>query len=169
MKNLFFLAILAVIFIACEKEPPAFGDTYQGGTIFYINEKEGYGLIVYPTEISSGICWSEVYGLIEAYDSDNGEINTEKIINYPGTGNCAAKLCDDFEGGGYTDWYLPASNELGNLRLSFLFEDMFTVYHFWASTEINNIYAANFPYNGWNDFLLKSNSHHVFAIRRYDL
>jgi hypothetical protein len=34
------------------------------------------------------------------------------IINQSGHTNSAAKICDDYTAGGYTDWYLPAIFEL---------------------------------------------------------
>jgi uncharacterized delta-60 repeat protein len=42
----------------------------------------------------------------------NGATNSQNIISRPNHTTSAAKLCDDYTGGGFTDWYLPAIFEL---------------------------------------------------------
>lgn len=42
----------------------------------------------------------------------NGATNSQNIISRPNHTTSAAKLCDDYTGGGFTDWYLPGIFEL---------------------------------------------------------
>ena len=44
----------------------------------------------------------------------NGSSNTNTIISQPWHVSSAAKLCKDYRGGGYTDWYLPSLTELNH-------------------------------------------------------
>ena len=41
--------------------------------------------------------------------------NTERIIANQGPGNYAAQLCANYQGGGYSGWYLPSKYELNLL------------------------------------------------------
>ena len=52
-------------------------------------------------------------------------------------GNFAAKVCADFQGGGYGDWYLPSKSEL---NLMYNQKDViggFANALYWSSTEYN--------------------------------
>lgn len=51
--------------------------------------------------------------LIEAIGT--GLSNTNLIVAAYGAGTYAAKLCRDYNGGGFTDWFMPSLGELGAL------------------------------------------------------
>jgi len=106
------------------------GKTYQGGKIFYIlvdgdlgyDANVQHGLIAATSDQSTGIQWyNGSYTTTGATGTaiGTGLDNTNKIIASQGnTGSYAAKLCRDFRGGGYTDWYLPSKDELNKLYLN---------------------------------------------------
>jgi hypothetical protein len=72
----------------------------------------------------------------------NGYENTEVIVatlDALGENNYAAKVCADLEGGGYSDWYLPALGELMPMLTHFgkYGENNFNTSLYWSSTEVS--------------------------------
>lgn len=101
------------------------GEAYGGGVIFYLwkeNNGTEHGLIcsledLSYTNVDSGQIWSNINNAAvdlsnEMMSSWDGNQNTEDIVNQPGHATSAAKLCQDYIGGGLTDWYLPSIDEL---------------------------------------------------------
>ncbi|CAN1562277.1 hypothetical protein MCEGE10_02706 [Flavobacteriaceae bacterium] len=91
------------------------GELYGGGIVVSIWKTNGieHGLIASLTDIGSSI-WSNITTDIgiTAQSSNNGQANTNAIIAQAGHITSAAKLCNDYTSGGYSDWYLPAHWEL---------------------------------------------------------
>lgn len=93
------------------------GELYGGGIIVYV-WKEGnneHGLIASLTDYVSLSAWSNITNIeigLTASSQNDGQMNTNAIINQIGHSSSAAKLCDDFVSGGYDDWYLPSAMEL---------------------------------------------------------
>jgi hypothetical protein len=74
----------------------------------------GAPLYISPTNNSSGAIWGcdgTAVG-VGAQSSSNGSGNTTAIIGACSTTGIAAKICSDLDYGGYTDWYLPAREQL---------------------------------------------------------
>jgi hypothetical protein len=106
------------------------GKTYQGGKIFYIlvdgdlgyDANVQHGLIAATSDQGTAIQWyNGSYNTtgVTGTAIGTGLDNTNKIIASQGnTGSYAAKLCRDFRGGGYTDWYLPSKDEIYKLYLN---------------------------------------------------
>ena len=97
------------------------GDAYQGG--FYAgqisttgNSIADYNLVVGPksTAQSSAITWSSSTSATPGADSAiNGPQNTaDMVADGDATVYPAAHFCNDLVTGGFSDWYMPAKNEV---------------------------------------------------------
>jgi hypothetical protein len=130
--------------------PPAIGDTYQGGFVFYLDGSGG-GLIAALSDQSSGIQWHNGADSITdatATAIGTGSSNTDSIIDDQGVieTSYAAGLARAHDGGAYTDWFLPSKDELNLMRQNIgqgstsasgnvgEFLDGF----YWSSTEYSN-------------------------------
>jgi hypothetical protein len=92
--------------------PAAIGDAYGGGFFAGQINVSGtkYNLVIAPkaTEYSSQT-WG-AYGVSTGYTSPiTGPVNSAGEAGY---GYQASSVCESLNYGGYTDWYLPARNEL---------------------------------------------------------
>lgn len=141
MKALPALVALALL-CACNKNDPAplpskIGETYQGGIVFYIDGTGKHGLIAATADQSSSATWwNGSFIETKATSTTDGKANTDKIVAALGsTGDYAARLCRQYKGGGYTDWYLPSSEELGKLFNQRTVVGGFSTHIYWSSTE----------------------------------
>jgi len=99
------------------------GELFGGGVVFSVSKNangEEHGLVVslIDNHSGSGIPWSNVTSLAvggAARSSWNGQANTSAIIAQNGHSASAAKVCSEYNGGGFNDWYLPASDQLDKL------------------------------------------------------
>jgi hypothetical protein len=141
--------------------PPAIGDTYQGGVVFYLDGSGG-GLIAALSDQSSGIQWHNgAYTTTGATDFaiGTGSSNTDLIIasqgGAAGSYTYAAGVCADYtvDDGGvtYDDWFLPSEDELnemydnigqGNTSASGNVGGFFEA-NYWSSTENDLHYARS--------------------------
>lgn len=96
------------------------GELFGGGIVFYVDETGQHGLILSTEDLSSGgdftVPWDfngttpVISGAASSWD---GASNTAAIVTSRGTGGVyAARLCDEYTGGGFTDWYLPSAREI---------------------------------------------------------
>ena len=157
------------------------GDYSQGGQVAYIlvSGDPGYdantqhGLIAATSDQGSGIIWyNGSYTTTGATGTaiGTGLSNTNAIIaSQLNTGSYAAKLCRDFRGGGYTDWYLPSKDELAKLyAMKQLGFGGFSTYYYWSSTEFNSNYARHQIFlNGTQGYINKYSTFYVRAIRAF--
>jgi|WetSurMetagenome_2_1015567.scaffolds.fasta_scaffold50145_3 hypothetical protein len=96
------------------------GELFEGGIVFWVDNTGQHGLIVSLVDISSSSLWSNVTSTMigtPAESSWNGQGNSTAIMGQSGFTYGAAKLCDDYSNanyntGIYSDWYLPAIDEL---------------------------------------------------------
>jgi hypothetical protein len=143
------LILISFLAISCQSSEAVYelGDTGPaGGLIFYVNESDSDGwkyLEAAPSDQGSDIAWGCSGTLIDGADGSavgTGAQNTIDTIAGCGTAGIAARLCDDLELGGYSDWYLPSRDELNllytNLSKNGLggFDD--PAPH-WSSTEVD--------------------------------
>ena len=131
------------------------GEFYGGGIIVamwkYPSNVFNY-LIMSTSDISSSSVWSNVsLTASNATSEHNGTSNTNSIIAQSGHLSSAAKLCDDYTGGGFTDWYLPSITELNNAFNSsqaidsVLGNDLLKD-NYWSSTESGNSTAYSYEF-----------------------
>ena len=161
----------------------AIGDAYGGGKIAYIlvSGDPGYdpavqhGLIAATDDQSTGIVWAiaayqgtSITGTLNILGS--GLANTDKIIAQNGTGiTYAAGLARSYNGGGYTDWYLPSYDELNKLYLNKAFIGGFFGFNFyWSSSEhaANEVWYQNFS-NGLTGCFTKATTQYVRVVRSF--
>jgi hypothetical protein len=100
----------------------AIGDTYQGGVVFYLDGSGG-GLIAALSNQSDGLQWyngSNVTTNATGTAIGTGSANTDAIIAVQGTTQTdyAAGLARAYNGGGYTDWFLPSKDALNQMYLN---------------------------------------------------
>jgi hypothetical protein len=161
------------------------GDNYGGGKVAYIFTSldpgyvlnEIHGIIAAPTDQSSGIEWFNgtivSTGAIQN-DLGTGLSNTSKIINKQGGKalNYAAGIANAYNGGGFTDWFLPSKDELYKLYLNKDKIGGFDIFYpkYWSSSEgpsLGNIMAQimNDPGNQYTESYNTKNR--VRAIRLF--
>ena len=165
------------------------GMPYQGGIIFYILqpndngyiENETHGLIASTIDQSKRITWwngkyiscgTEITGKAPTEIGYGcGKANTNSIIQSQGNnGSYAAKICRDYQGGGYSDWYLP-----NDIELLKMFDEKTTLQlndgFYWSSQETTSEEVIcvgiidKVTVNAYNDY--KHNTYHIRAIRAF--
>jgi len=112
--------------------------------------------------------WSVSTGTDEPADSaSDGEANTNNLIS-PDPANPAAQRCYDMVYKCYSDWYLPAKDQLNALYGQKATVGGFIANGYWSSTEDNTT-------NGWNQNFTngaqnndgKTNAYYVRCVRSY--
>jgi hypothetical protein len=125
-------------------------------------------LMVHPTDNGTGVAWGCVGVVTNAIDDWNGRANTALIVN-----NCTAPtaghLCNNLVAFGFSDWYLPANNQLDCMRNEAAFIGGFANTGYWSSTEGAGFLSANarmrtFP-SGLSGVFSKNNSYNVRCVR----
>jgi hypothetical protein len=128
------------------------GELFGGGIVVSVwKDAQGveHGLIASLTDLSAGIPWTtpafqNIAIGSSAQSSKDGLSNTNAIVAQAGAGTTyAAGLCKAYNAGGFTDWYLPAINELKQCYFSHLIvnevlgdTNSFQLNYYWSSTEI---------------------------------
>ncbi|KTD53680.1 protein with a bacterial immunoglobulin-like domain protein [Legionella santicrucis] len=153
---------------------PQIGQSYGGG-IIACSWGGLLSLIAAPTDISSGIMWGGTGTAIGlgAQSTIDGASNTQAIVNTLGLSNSyAAGLCATYNGGGYTDWFLPSSEQLHCLWSYYAnIGGFYPGGDYWSSTESseNSTYNAiteNFLY-GVQSNVDKSAPLRVRCVRQF--
>ena len=104
------------------------GELFGGGVVFYVYKDangQEHGLVVSLNNQGGSVNWSNIDTSTVgegAQSSWDGASNTNAIIAQAGHTSSAALTCKNYTGGGFTDWYLPAIDEL-----KLLFSNRFNV------------------------------------------
>ena len=161
------------------------GESFGGGVVFHVYKDAlgvEHGLIVSLTDLSTAAPWG-LYGtdVPNCESSWNGAANTAAIIAAGVEVGSAAQLCDVYEAGGFTDWYLPAIDELNlmynakynlNQSLSQIAGgapfDLNANPFYWSSSEGNSTNAWGFLFSGgYTSSNYKDYSLYVRAVRAF--
>ena len=110
--------------------PLMVGTTYQGGIIFYLFQSgdpgyvagQTHGLIASTSDQAIYTDWKNNGGFTNIATGTGigtGLANTNAIISIHGSSaSYAAGFARAYNGGGYTDWYLPSRDELYKMHIS---------------------------------------------------
>jgi hypothetical protein len=177
------LSVLIVLSSGCKKDEEeddnrtfTVGESYGGGIIFFV-ENIGisagkHGLIAATSNQSNAPWGCEGTYIIGTSNSvGTGQANTSAIVNNCSTAGIAARICDQLELNGFSDWFLPSKDELNlmynNLHLQGL-GNFQTNAPYWSSSQFNevNAFAGSFG-DGTGHFVTKSSAIYVRAIRAF--
>lgn len=157
------------------------GDFYQGGIIVYMlkpgdpgfSSSVPHGLIAPPTDQGAAIWGCDGADLAGANQSviGSGFQNTIDILAGCSQSNIAARICDNLVFNGYSDWYLPSSEELLKILTSDNIGNFANTYYsnsyYWSSTEVSATSARLVTVNSTFANPNKSNQNRVLAIRSF--
>lgn len=151
------------------------GDSYMGGITCYLDATGQHGLVVTPTDLSTGIKWYDgpnsqlqTSTTIDYTAYGMGQTNTTDIITHWGTGVYAAYMCDTLTLNGYTDWYLPSRRELYYMISNLYSSGTLASARYWSSTEGGNTASwALDVVSGSESTMSKSSLLHVRAVRSF--
>lgn len=168
------------------------GKLYGGGIVFYVDQTGGHGLIASLDDLDggSGAAWSNIINIeigASAQSMTDGASNTTAITGQAGHTSSAAKLCEDYAGGSFTDWYLPSNRELYLLASQDILIDQIldndgdpstngfsqeyispTYGRYWSSTEHHSLSAWSYYfYNGYSSNYYKNYAYRVRAVRAF--
>lgn len=140
------------VFTTTTPSTPYIGQNYAGGIIFYLDGSGEHGLVCASTD-QGGAAWGcEGSSIPTSTAFGTGATNTAAIVASCGEANIAAKICDNLELNGYSDWFLPATDELYFMYINLHAKGLgsFSNNWYWSSSESNASqgYVRDFSYNG---------------------
>ncbi len=160
------------------------GEFLGGGIVFYVYNNGNHGLIASLSDVHDGISWGDgAINIINSESEYDGPSNTESIVTQLGSdSHHAAKICDAYTGGGFSDWYLPSIWEL-----NLLFNEAFIISlklnsdtnpatkgfslstNYWSSTErsTSEAWHQNFGFDYQHSNNSKIYLHRVRAVRKF--
>lgn len=157
------------------------GQSYGGGVIAYLLQPGdiGYdpsvqhGLIAATADQSTSVPYDPTPTFHAAGGTaiGTGKVNTNNILNESGYTSTAALAAHNYTGGGYSDWYLPSLDELGQLYNNRAAIGGFSTGFYFSSSES---YASGyhialgwyFLYGYWTN-LYQNYSYSVRAVRAF--
>lgn len=193
IKSPLLLLLCCFIILSCEKKENIdnekentevnsnvkLGDFVSGGYVFYIKPDKSGGLVFAPSDVTDNtVAWGckglQISGL--SAEVGDGIKNTQTIVSSCSETNTAAKLCDLYASGGFSDWALPSEKELG-LIISVCYEANSIVKnehklnpndYYWTSTQVdNNTAIVNMGKGQLKTGKFRDDKHRVRAIRSF--
>lgn len=163
------------------------GDFYEGGVVFYLDETGRHGFVcpifdtspVLPALHSGWGCSHIDLNGAAGTAIGTGAQNTLDILAGCATEGTAADMCAKLNLNGYSDWFLPSLDELGEMRKN---RDIINTYalanggtaftqaYYYSSSEIDYfyVYALGFYTYGSSFMVGKQNLNYPFrAIRAF--
>lgn len=157
------------------------GEFKYGGVIFWVNATGDEGYVVSMTDQSTAAPFGCLHTATGAtgVNIGTGQANTNTILSICSTSGTAADLVNNLNSNGYSDWFLPSEDELGEIMnnkvlINISLENnggtalLSTWGDYWTSTEVNAAEARFYnPTNDWFPTDYKSNLHPVRAVRHW--
>lgn len=155
------------------------GDYAEGGIVFYVDESSQHGLVAAMEDLPGTYVWGCVETYISGADGiaiGTGYQNTLDIVAGCSQTPIAAGATLAFESEGYSDWYLPSSDELVEMfnTIGDTYSEVniggFELEPYWSSSEAGDVgaYCVYFTTGGsiayWRG---DNNSYRVRAIRAF--
>jgi len=148
------------------------GQSYGGGTIFYIDSTGQHGLIAANSDQNTFIpWWNGGYITTGALGTavGTGQLNTAMIISIQSAGSYAATACSQ-PNNGYSDWFLPSKDELKLMYINLHAKGLgnFSGAYYYSSSEYNanEAWVHDFAQNSQFNYF-KNNSARVRACRKF--
>ncbi|MBU0489723.1 MAG: immunoglobulin domain-containing protein [Bacteroidetes bacterium] len=144
------------------------GDWFHGGIVFY-TDGAGNGLIAPRQDQANNNNWGCFATSIPGATSNtNGAANTSAIVAACAERPIAASICDDLILDGFSDWFLPAKDQLYYLHEQRLVVGGFGYVDYWSSTEnsANKAWAQYFHFGDQYD-IVKYNNYNVRCVRAF--
>ena len=126
-------------FTTAEPSTPYIGQSYAGGTIFYLDGTGLHGLVAAPGDIG-WLPWGCAGTSIATGTAvGTGASNTAAIVASCAEATFAAKSADALVVGGYGDWFLPSVDEVSLMFTNLAAKGLggFSGYAYRTSSEIN--------------------------------
>lgn len=164
----------------CEPKVPVVGEEYQGGKVVYIFKEgdigyvpgEVHGMILADIFIPNAPWGCQGTSIATSNAIGSGPANTKAIIAACTELGIAARLVDDLEFKGFSDWYLPSSEEikLPNLMEEKYFQEI--IYgqenRFLTSSQYNSEFVYVWStWDFWINLNFKETSSYSLAFRNF--
>jgi len=168
----------------------AIGDSAGGGIVFYdsgTTNSWGRYLVAATDDQSAGAKWATAtgtndlasidpnvatdYGMIPAVSGMGAGKTNQAVLMAAANTNASglsAYVCANYNGGGYTDWWLPSIEELRQLYAQRLVVGGFSATLYWSSSQYTTSNAWSFSFgSGYTNYTstTKTNTSAVRAVR----
>jgi hypothetical protein len=174
------MGVFVILANSCKKEDEdrtfTIGESYGGGIVFSVDNSGKHGLIAATSDLSWapwGCEGTDITGT--SLGIGTGQANTIAIINGCSTAGIAARICDQLELKGYSDWFLPSKNDLNLMHINLYYQGLGsfnTTAPYWSSSQHYGIDAYVWDFSdevksNVGFFVLKSSAIYVRAIRAF--
>jgi hypothetical protein len=147
------------------------GVYFQGGIVVTYNKSTGVGTICTSDDISSNVWGTYGLNVTGSNSTTNGQANTNSILSQDSLRPIAASVCDSLTIGGYSDWFLPAPQQLNlmynNLHLNGI-GNFSTSIPYWSSRQSDSNEAITLDFSsGSSDIYPKNEPYLVRPMRSF--